>query len=585
MMTKRNGVTRLVRGGLLTAVGAILALGASGSLGAQGTSTAGPDGATIREADTRQWLTYLSSDLLQGRQVFTEGYGLASSYIAEQLRLIGVEPLGQDGTYFQPLTRRGFRITQDSSVTVAARGESRTFRHGDHVSFSNLAGAAQTLTFKGVEFAGYGLGMVPGAEDAPAGSLDGRLVLFVSGVPKALVSKGGQLPRNLSGTAGRASAIVRGPTAAAAAIGFSPLAITPRPSAPGGGEAPPATGRQTPRADLLTVLPVDRVVPPAMTADEEFFTFVFGEDFKAVRSRAQAGEPLSAMRLVDVDVTINVNVRYDVISTERTQNVVGIVRGSDPGLRDSYVLFGAHLDHVGYAIGAQPRGRANVPVEQDAVWNGADDDGSGSAAVLGIAKAFVTGPKPRRSAVFVWHAGEEEGLLGSQYMAEHPVVPLDRVQAVFNIDMIGRNRDDKPEQADTVYVIGADRISTDLHNLIEESNRRVPRPLTLDYEYNDVTDPNSFYTRSDHYSYASKGVPSAFFFTGTHVDYHANTDTVDKILFPKLVRIADFIYRAGFAVADRAQDLERDNLGSRSGRGFSGVLPRQTRGPLPQSTP
>jgi Zn-dependent M28 family amino/carboxypeptidase len=187
--------------------------------------------------------------------------------------------------------------------------------------------------------------------------------------------------------------------------------------------------------------------------------------------------------------------------------------------------------------------------------------------------------------VFVWHAGEEEGLLGSQYMAEHPVVPLDRVQAVFNIDMIGRNRDDKPEQADTVYVIGADRISTDLHNLIEESNRRVPRPLTLDYEYNDVTDPNSFYTRSDHYSYASKGVPSAFFFTGTHVDYHANTDTVDKILFPKLVRIADFIYRAGFAVADRAQDLERDNLGSRSGRGFSGVLPRQTRGPLPQSTP
>ena len=584
-MTKRNRAFGVVRLGVLASAGVVLALGTPGGLGAQGSSPAGAAAPAIREADTRQWLTYLSSDLLQGRQVFTEGYGLASSYIAEQLRLIGVEPLGQDGTYFQPLARRGFRITQDSSVTVVARGESRTFRHGDHVSFSNLAGAAQTLTFKGVEFAGYGLGMVPGAEEPPASAVAGRLALFLSGVPKVLASKGGQLPRNLSATTGRAAAIVRGPHAAAAAIGFSPLAITPRPTAPGANDAPPAGSRQTPRADLLTVLPVDRVVPPALTADEEFFTFVFGEDFKAMRARAQAGDPLPARRLAEVDVTISVNVRYDVISTERTQNVVGIVRGSDPRLRDSYVLFGAHLDHVGYAIGAQPRGRANVPVEQDAVWNGADDDGSGSAAVLGIAKAFMTGPKPKRSAVFVWHAGEEEGLLGSQYMAEHPVVPLDRVQAVFNIDMIGRNRDDKPEQAETVYVIGADRISTDLHNVIEESNRRSTRPLTLDYEYNDVTDPNSFYTRSDHYSYASKGVPSAFFFTGTHVDYHANTDTVDKILFPKLVRIADFIYRAGFAVADRERDLDRDNLGPRSGRGFSGVLTGQATGSAGQSTP
>ncbi len=294
--------------------------------------------------------------------------------------------------------------------------------------------------------------------------------------------------------------------------------------------------------------------------------------FPALRAKSQSGDPLPSSLLADVDVTIDVDTRYEIVSTERTQNIVGIVRGTDAVLKDTYVLFGAHLDHVGYAVGAQPRGRVNTPVEQDAIWNGADDDGSGTTAVLAIARAFSAGPKPKRSVVFVWHAGEEEGLIGSSYMAEHPVVPLDRVQAMLNIDMIGRNRDNDAAQAETLFVIGADRISTDLHNVVVEANRSSTRPLTLDYEYNDVADPNSFYTRSDHYSYASQGIPSAFFFTGTHPDYHANTDTVDKILFPKLVRVTEFIYRTGFLLANREEPLERDNLGSRSGRGFSGPI-------------
>ena len=133
---------------------------------------------------------------------------------------------------------------------------------------------------------------------------------------------------------------------------------------------------------------------------------------------------------------------------------------------------------------------------------------------MGIAKAFATGPRPKRSVVFVWHAGEESGLLGSRYMADFPVVPLEKVQAQFNIDMIGRNRDDNAAESNTVYVIGADRISTDLHNLVEATNGGLAKPVTLDYKYNDPADPNSFYTRSDHYSYAAKGIPIAFFFTG-----------------------------------------------------------------------
>jgi len=192
---------------------------------------------------------------------------------------------------------------------------------------------------------------------------------------------------------------------------------------------------------------------------------------------------------------------------------------------------------------------------------------------MAIAKALMEGPRPRRSSVFVWHAAEEEGLLGSQALADDPPVPLAQIEAVFNIDMIGRNRDDDESQANTVFIIGADRISTDLHNLIVRSNEQAASPLRLDYHYNDPDDRESFYTRSDHYSYASRGVPSAFFFTGTHADYHANTDTVDKILFPKLVRITQLIYEAGFRVADSPTALRRDQQGPRAGRGFRGLLP------------
>jgi Zn-dependent M28 family amino/carboxypeptidase len=241
-------------------------------------------------------------------------------------------------------------------------------------------------------------------------------------------------------------------------------------------------------------------------------------------------------------------------------------------------MFGAHLDHVGYRTaatagrGGRGGGGAQPGGEPDLIFNGADDDGSGSTALLGIAKAFTTGPKPKRSVVFVWHAGEEAGLLGSRYNADFPIVPLDKVQCQLNIDMIGRNRDDQPDQINNVFVIGADRISTDLHNLVVDTDATLAKPVHLDYEYNDPNDANSFYTRSDHYSYAAKGIPIAFFFTGTHPDYHGVGDQVEKIHFGKLVTIAQLVYEVGFNVANTDKILERDNLGPRSGRGFEGKI-------------
>jgi hypothetical protein len=226
-------------------------------------------------------------------------------------------------------------------------------------------------------------------------------------------------------------------------------------------------------------------------------------------------------------------------------------------------------------------GRGAAPVntkpfdERDFISNGADDDGSGSTSLLAVAKAYATGPKPKRSVVFVWHTGEEAGLNGSRYNADFPVVPLDKVQAQLNMDMVGRDDCDNIEgdYSNTLFLVGDDRISTDLHNLIIETNSALmTKPLTLDYELNDAADPESVYTRSDHYSYAAKGIPIAFFTTGLHPDYHRVTDTVDKIIFPKMARIAQLVYETGFGIANTDKVLVRDNKGPQSGFGTKPVI-------------
>jgi Zn-dependent M28 family amino/carboxypeptidase len=246
------------------------------------------------------------------------------------------------------------------------------------------------------------------------------------------------------------------------------------------------------------------------------------------------------------------------------------------------VAFGAHYDHIGYAEGEIVRGpdgprRAGAPgrvtegAMDDRIWNGADDDGSGTVALMALAKAFAAGPGPRRSLLFVWHTGEERGLLGSRYFADYPTVQLDRVVAQLNVDMIGRNRDDKPTEANTIYIVGSDRISTELHNINRAANQALPRPLTLDYEMNDPSDLEQVYYRSDHYSYAAKGIPIVFFTTGLHADYHANTDEVAKIEFPKLTRIVQLVYETGARVANLDHPLARDNQGPRAGKSATTV--------------
>jgi hypothetical protein len=499
----------------------------------------------ISPADLKQWLTYLSSDELEGRQVFTEGYGIAAQYVAERLRSFGVAALGEHDSYFQIVKLRSYNVTRHSSITIEGRGQTHTFQDGDHIRFPARAGGKQSLVFTGAELVGSG------PDRSGGGIVAGKLLVLVEAArnPQRIPDEDEIALR----ASGAAASIQLGAVAA-------PRNAAGRPSA----EIPPTTER------------VDRPEAPRVTADETFFAALLtaaGQSFPDIKARLDRGDAVGGMPLAGVKVTINVDNTYQPAVTRLSRNVVGMVEGSDPALKKTFVLFGAHLDHVGYASSAQDvKGQVNVPIDRDFIWNGADDDGTGSTAVMGIAKAFATGPKPKRSAVFIWHGGEEADLYGSRYNADFPVVPLDQVECLLNIDMIGRNRDNDPRQANTVFVIGQDRISTDLHNLIVETNGAQRQPLTLDYEYNDPADPNDFYRRSDHYSYAVKGVPIAFFFTGEHPDYHANTDSVEKILFDKQARIAQLIYQVGFNVADSPAALRRDNKGPRSGRGFKGEI-------------
>jgi hypothetical protein len=496
----------------------------------------------ISEQDLETWLSFLASDELAGRQVFTEGYGIAAQYIAERLREFGVKPLGDGGSYFQIVKLQSYDVTRRSFVTIEARGRSRTFQDGDHVAFPAAAGGRQTLVFEGndivsVQRPGGGAGT----------DVQGKLLVL------------------LTASAGRSLRGAEALQAVGAGAGIELVSTMPVERRSRGDDEQadiPATPRR-----------IDALSAPRVMADDVFFQALLSAAGTSLADfRAQAARD-SGATLAGVKVTIQVDNSYTPVTTRLTRNVIGLVEGADARLKDSYVLFGAHLDHVGYATTSRDvRGRVNGSIDGDRIWNGADDNGSGTTAQLAIAKAFATGPRPRRSALFVWHSGEEANLYGSRYHADFPAVPLETVQAHLNIDMIGRNRDNDPAQSETVFVIGADRISTDLHNLVVDTNQSLPNPLRLDYEYNDPADPNSFYTRSDHYSYASKGIPIAFFFTGEHPDYHANTDSADKIQFDKQARIAQLVYRIGFALADSEQELRRDRQGPRAGRGFRGRL-------------
>ncbi|MEO8677519.1 MAG: M28 family peptidase [Vicinamibacterales bacterium] len=547
----------------------------------------------IKDADLRTWLTYISSDELEGRATFSEGIGLAASYITQHLREWGVKPGGDHDSYLQAVKVLGVRSTSRSTLTVEVNGQSKVFKDGEGLEFPKNVGGKRTFTVDRVEFMGYGL-------DAPAANhldyagkdVKGAAVVWLgpagpSGVDAAtyrrLITGRNRYATDQLGALAALGPAVGGFGGGGGGGGAAP---TPAPAAGGGGGF---GGAAIPRSDFTTVQRLDTPQPPAVTAKDELFDFLFSaapEKYAALKEKASKKEALPHFTIGGVKLTFALDTDYEIVQTQVAHNVVGIIPGSDPRLRDTYVAFGAHFDHVGYAQGELTKGadgtlrragsvgRVTPSATDDRIWNGADDDGSGTVALMSLAKAFSQGSKPKRSVIIVWHVGEERGLWGSRYFADYPTVPIDKIVAQLNIDMIGRNRDDKAEEANSVYLVGSDRISTELHRLNIDANASLPKPLKLDYEMNDPADLEQVYYRSDHYSYAAKGIPITFYTTGLHPDYHANTDDVSKINFEKMTRIVQLVYETGRRTADLDHAPVRDNLGPRAGKATTSTAQR-----------
>ena len=223
-------------------------------------------------------------------------------------------------------------------------------------------------------------------------------------------------------------------------------------------------------------------------------------------------------------------------------NVGGMIEGSDPVLKDEYVFVTAHYDHLGKLA--------------ESIYNGADDNGSGTSTILEVAQSFAiakaAGNGPKRSVVFIWVSGEEKGLLGSAYYVNDPIISLDQTIVDINVDMVGRVDEKYENNPEYIYVIGADKLSQDLHDINEAVNSNFNK-LTLDYTYNDENDPNRYYYRSDHYNFAKNNIPVVFFFNGTHEDYHITTDTVEKINFEKMEKIGQHVFHLAWEIANRAE--------------------------------
>ncbi len=248
-------------------------------------------------------------------------------------------------------------------------------------------------------------------------------------------------------------------------------------------------------------------------------------------------------KLLNNKIELNYTKEQEKIDSE---NVVAIIKGTEKP--EEYVFISAHLDHIGIT----PSGEIN---------NGADDDGSGTVAILEIAEAFKKakdkGKGPKRSIVFLHVTGEEKGLLGSEFYADNPIFPLESTVCDLNIDMIGRIDPKREGDRNYIYLIGSDKLSTDLHNISEEVNNQYCQ-IQLDYTYNDENDPNRFYYRSDHYNFAKHNIPIIFYFNGTHADYHKPSDTPDKINYDLLMNRTKLIFHTAWEVANREQRVVVD---------------------------
>jgi hypothetical protein len=464
--------------------------------------------ASITTADVQRRIQLIADDSMLGRATPSHELDEAAAYVASEFRRFGLKPGGDSGTYVQRYPLDVLRFDPESA-SISVTGRAPASWHGGQEVLLIEGQAPEKAT--------------AGAAVLIAGSTDSGGVLDSAAVAGKVVFLA--VGRGFNALAGKLLPLR--PLAVMLVAGF-----------------PDTIWRRLPgrTASVRVRNPSEgagRPVPAVFAVRSATVAPVFAQGGALPDSiRAWGDRPLAAHPLGGV--TLELDVRERLLQHTSAPNVVGILEGSDAPLRKEYVLFTAHLDH----IGTPGAGEGCVARGADSICNGADDDGSGSVAVLELAQAFASArERPKRSLVFMTVSGEERGLWGSAYWADHPTVPLASVVADLNSDMVGRNA------KDTLAVIGREQsnLGAMLDSVAAEHRDLNIKPV------GDLWPQEGLYYRSDHYNFAKKGVPILFFTTGLHPDYHQVSDSPDKIDTEKEARFARLVFYLGLAVANTTQ--------------------------------
>ena len=512
----------------------------------------------ITQEQLKNYLYFIASDEMEGRNTPSRGLDLTAKFIALNLARWGVKPAGDNGTYFQKINLR--RDSIDRANAFMEIGAQR-FPYGE--DFFKMRGNTNGTLNAPLVFAGEGWLVKSKNIDAysnvdvrgkiavvqlQGAPTDPSLIIPPKGVSRADLKPEGKGtewadPVTYAQQKGAAGVII------VASAELQSFWGQVRQFLSGGG-----TTRVEGLQDEPKTSSSGAAIPVFLVSQTVGNALYEGEASNPIKSAATVSSfEMSAAKKFGVSA----DSKTDLLTT---QNVVAVIEGSDPVLKNEMVAVGAHYDHVGM--------NPNVPGD-DKIFNGADDDGSGTTAVLAIAETLAKqAKKPKRSILFVWHAGEEKGLWGSEYFTKFPTVDLKNVIAQLNIDMIGRSKKPgyqapcdtnlRPGQEpcngeltgeNEVYVIGSEMMSTDLGSLTKGVNDSFLK-MTYNYKYDDPKDKNQFFFRSDHYNYAKKGIPIAFWFSGTHEDYHGVGDSPDKIDYAKMERITRTIFLTLWELAE-----------------------------------
>lgn len=509
-----------------------------------------PTTPAITPADLMTRLYIFADDSMMGREVGTENNLRGTAYIEREVRRMGLKPAGDNGTYFQNLPIFNSKMSTEKSITV----DGKSFGGGTDFVPRNNSVFGTVKSFDGAQVIYGGVYGDPNTMVSQADAAGKFVVMSVPKTPDGTWAWGNNR-QQLTGFYLNSAGV------AVASLDY----IDP--------------------ANRTIILTPDQTFRGGDDSGLQVPSFMY---VSASMAEALMGAPLASLQKGAAGKVIHGSIKWDETPAPG-RNVVAILPGSDPKLKNEYVAIGAHNDHIGfnrtpvdhdslraYNTVVRPKGeddpdrpataeemakvrvildslrKVNKP-RLDSIYNGADDDGSGTVSVLEIAEAFSKAPaKPKRSILFVWHAGEEKGLWGSQYFTDHPTVPRDSIVAQLNMDMVGRGgpHDEPNGGPGYLQLIGSRRLSTELGDLVESVAKTEPTPFHFDYSYDANGHPQQYYCRSDHYEYARYGIPITFFSTGGHRDYHQVTDEPQYIDYEQMSRVANLVHDVANSVAN-----------------------------------